>query len=267
MFPFPRKKDPVRHIVAMRFLCVDFKDGLDVFDPAVIRRWADLADRGACTALANQTDKRFTPVFLINDRIRRSKLSPLADVAARIGAKFVRYGDFHPFLRGERKRCETMIVTRMDSDDLVANDLVARINDLAAKEGRTFVHGYNDGLLYRYGTPVLRRFSVDYTRGHMSAFQSVVLASDDPRLADAEPYRWIHKDVVAWLERHGFPEEEARGMVVHGDRLGEPAYVFIRHGGNASHDGPENDLQYPVAEGVGREWFRTRFGADLDFLP
>lgn len=259
----------IRQIVTMRFLCEDFGYGDTVFDPGIVRLWADLATNYSMRSLLNMANRNFEVVYVVNDRIGRDAdpalLAPLLKPLAELRGRICRRSELPSLVDEARASCDRLIVTRCDSDDLFHRDCVDEVQEAARSRPGSFVFGYDSGALFRVGSNVLRDFERTYPDGHMSAFQSVVYDCSDERLAGKTPYTWWHLNPGSELTKYGFSREEARAVLVKGDDAGKLPYVFVRHGMNGSHDGPEQDLRYPVLRGFPHDEFVRSFGVDVAY--
>lgn len=257
----------IRHIVAMRFLCMDF--GIKTDTPENIEFYSNICRDYTAKSLQNMKNKKFECVFLVNDNNDLSHLAPLIPTVADLDATLVRYGKFTEFC--EKYRGDgNLIVTRCDADDLYANWLVDEVQLEAEKRsGESFVFGYVDSLLYRIGVNKLRKFTAPYrTSGHFSCFQSVVYGKDC-RMAGIQPYAWVHHSATKKLVENGIPKEEALKMIVQGDESRYP-FIWMRNGRNGSHDDdPSKDEKYQeiTIDGYTPERIEEIYGVKLPLAP
>ncbi len=204
-------KRTFKHIVITRFN-VPFDCNCHLDNEWIGRRF-DLCDALCFPSLQGQTIRNFSwmPVFHVNTPARW--YSRIAKYAKKVNTVPVFLASFDPdslrrALRDRwRKMPEWIISTRLDSDDALARDHIARVQSLADFTRREFLN-FQLGWIWRRGQICIRTYPSNPFLSlieQSECFQSCYCVPH-PRAASAAPIRQI-ADLPAWLQ------------VVHGGNL------------------------------------------------
>ena len=146
-----------RHYIICRF-ALDVGAGIDWTDADTFRRHLEIARQAIIPTLANQTDRTFTLLFLTHhdSEVNTALLKGLTD-RFPIEVANPRQGDL---LTPERLGgAERVITSRLDYDDYVDRQVVARIHNACRDDLKVLLYGLNTGATYDLADGALRLFA------------------------------------------------------------------------------------------------------------
>lgn len=261
----------LKHIVLIRFYCVDIMRRDIIFDDAFLDCEVSVFERFALKSLENQSCRDFTVVVLIHDEIPDDKpaIRRLRALRTPLDLRVERYGSTRSVIGDIAGDCEYLVTTRMDHDDLVYNGAAAEIRGMCFPRVPFVFNGY-DRLITMVGKDWSgsRKFYPDYKGcGAINIFQSVVLNRGFSSELKYNIFSVSHVNgrpqIEKWYSDMGLVPPEGFFNVNHM----EDSCVYVKHDHNHSvevcpifKDGWHRSS---VPVGMSLEWFVERFG---DFI-
>ena len=234
----------IKHWIIVRFFSEILGKFMlkDILSDGMLGMGLDLLQDNLLPSLNNQSCKDFELVLLVHDQLDDNSkwIAQLKNLQADCDFKLrvIHASQLAQTIeiQGEDKR----IISRVDYDDLISDQVVADIQTFARlHQKKPFsVYGYNYGWVWRDDTCQLYELDKNYKvfGGHFSAMQSVVL--DCSRALKifhkVHPYLWDHSSVVSYI--NSLPRDLAEREVELKHNLNLRAYVWMRHKNTGSVD-------------------------------
>lgn len=146
-----------RHYIICRF-ALDVGAGIDWTDADTFRRHLDIARKAIVPTLENQTDRDFTLLFLTHHDTEENT-ALLRGLTDRYPVE-VSNPRKEPLLTPERLGgAERVITSRLDYDDYVDSQVVARIHSACKDDLKVLLYGLHTGATYDPADDTLRLFA------------------------------------------------------------------------------------------------------------
>ena len=196
----------VKHFIIMRFFPVQGINYLyNVLHVGFLQKQVELAVSNSLTSLANQTNKNFEIVFLMNPRFfvdeRYNFIFTTLKEASPVPVHFPKRGEYQLLVQDAYDKYDFVVQSRMDFDDFVHKDIVADTQSKINECDSLLLYGYCKGYAYiDWEKELYPYFATFKGNGHIADMQSQIWKSS---FAKNLPFRTPmikHTAVKIWLK-------------------------------------------------------------------
>ena len=214
-------------------------------------------------SLNNQTNMDFEWILVVSPKHQQYQMEKVESLLKWATPKFnyqiIPYGEMlNSYIKDQWIANDYVILTRIDDDDFVVKYAVQDTRDIVSSNQASIVAcGYNCGYKYYPEKYDLARHDINYERGHVSVFQSIIY---DTRLFDFSleflPLKMKHYNVLETLQDLS---DNIKFIVI--DRPN--GYIWFRHSDAISYTQHSHKYKPICATDKLRNELRDQFAFNL----
>jgi hypothetical protein len=136
----------IKHLIITRFLNNENMHlGSSILDEEVIKYRMELITKYLYPSLNNQSNLNFTHIILIHKNLPKKYIKNIEDIPCKFKKILITYEELKVIVKNEYKKCDFLITSRIDDDDMIYYNAVEDIQKSINATTTISVYGYQNG--------------------------------------------------------------------------------------------------------------------------